>query len=213
MGNREKYSKQRVVEVYEALAAIPITRASAGKMFEILVLAMLCNVGGDYPLEVLGRSDSHSTTHTRRTFTIDPYRSHEQPKSFNNSSEITHLLSEDPGKLLRPTQANFPSVDAVVFSKSTVYLFQATIEGSHKVKVQGLEAIGSAFAAPDSLQWVLIVLAEEDSRLRSAPVNGNALAEEQKEAKWETRLSDSKYILKVKRASLFQIPQAGNQDA
>jgi hypothetical protein len=44
---------KRVVEMLETLAGNPITRAAGGHLFELLVIGMFRNIGGDFPLAPL----------------------------------------------------------------------------------------------------------------------------------------------------------------
>lgn len=203
-------STARLRKMYDALSGILVTRHIAQKLFEPLAFWMFYNWGGNFELTPLTlNGSSQAAANSSIPFHLENARDTGE-LMFTDAAQLLSLCKRFPGKILKPGQANFPTIDGLVYNNkdSTVYLLQMTIATSHDIKVKGLEAIYAEFARSGKKKkknhhWKLVFVTEKPSKLSKASVKATTQEEEKKVPTWEARLS--KYVLELSKADLYQL--------
>ncbi|KAG0640763.1 hypothetical protein HOY80DRAFT_1021683 [Tuber brumale] len=151
-------SQLRCFELYNQLACQGQLRSAAGWIFEAYAHDWLRN-GGSFEADALPIED-HNTSPLE--FTIF------QSESLNYFTDANNLATQvrvegsrgiEPeviGKYFLPYNANFESVDGLVFSAlDTLILLQITMAKSHDIKLRGLQKLCQSL--PDTIKNIQIV--------------------------------------------------------
>ncbi|PUU81807.1 hypothetical protein B9Z19DRAFT_970635 [Tuber borchii] len=164
----QKKSKLKCFELYQWLSAKDELRSAAGWFFEGYAHEWLCK-GGSFIANKLPIGD-HQTSCLEFLTSSSTGLSY-----FRNTKDLAlkvhkqngHGIEEDViGKYFVPENANFESVDGLVFTAlDTVILFQITIAKSHNIKFNGLKRIWDSI--PLTIKNIQIVFVIPDNLIRN----------------------------------------------